>query len=139
MKNSDETDIDNDIVQFANAVNIDTHYLLDYIKNICKNKEEYIPLLNKIKISYVDYCIINKNTKESFIEHLSELKEECDKYTEIMRLYGIESDNPLSIITHSNEQLILYTNIVESIETSKRGNGIKALHKLLQKYSLSLQ
>ena len=127
---------------FANAIGVEPHFLIGYIEKWAKHDDHDI-ILAKLKIQYVDDCVIRKNTSTEFLQSIRRIDELATRLQTVYREVcgDQEADNldPLCQImlsTDMKEPLYeLYLDVIRSMKKSHVKIASKLLDCLLKNYA----
>jgi sRNA-binding regulator protein Hfq len=128
---------ENQVSAFSTAANIDTAWLIECINNAPANDEQKPIVLSQIKLMYVDRCIILNQSLDDFRSALTKVIEIANKYKLLFETRGQPDTFPWynMILNKSDDQILLYKEIIHTMKPSMKHHGINALNSLLVKYS----
>jgi len=127
-----------EVVKFANAVDIDPTWLISHIdkfitQGVSEIETEKLNCLTKWKVAYLNECIIAKKPLADVLIEWNEIADIVQKNKDAFD----RIDNPLACMmaNHLVDQVEMYYEIVKMVKKSDKPFAIALINRLLDKYS----
>ncbi len=136
-------DIHTKISEFAQAIGIDSQIIINFIQK-WSNEDGYEAHLTKLKIDYVNKCVIGKKCIDTFQLELALKHSRAEnlkgRLDDILNQYNLEIGNPLTyiILNKLNDHQEMYYRILQSMKESNRDIAKDSLDKLLNAYAFHM-